>query len=116
MPTKAFEIPEGSEVELTSGWGQGERDLEGGRKTSAAEARRPRPSEDPMLDILVDYELTKLGRTLRDPLIALAEWVRTHRPAIVQAQALFDAANRHEKNLQRGPSRALQPPVGKART
>lgn len=59
----------------------------------------------------VDYELTKLGRTLRGPLVAVAEWARTNRPAIDEARRVFDAtstASPSSRQLRRrGP--ALQP-------
>ncbi len=41
----------------------------------------------------VDYELTDLGRTLRDPIIALADWARRNRPRIAKARARFDSAS-----------------------
>jgi DNA-binding HxlR family transcriptional regulator len=41
----------------------------------------------------VEYALTSLGRTLREPLGAIAAWARTHRPAIERARERFDAAN-----------------------
>src|SRR3989449_1264248 len=42
----------------------------------------------PTIPPRVDYELTKLGRTLREPLGAIADWVRTHRPAMEQARKI----------------------------
>ncbi len=41
----------------------------------------------------VDYELTKLGRSLRVPLVAVAEWARGNRAAIVEARKVFDATS-----------------------
>lgn len=38
----------------------------------------------------VDYELTPLGHSLKEPLEILAEWVGTHRPAIERAREEFD--------------------------
>lgn len=38
----------------------------------------------------VDYELTELGNTLIDPVIALAHWATTHYPAIQASRAAFD--------------------------
>lgn len=38
----------------------------------------------------VDYELTELGGTLIDPVIALAHWATTHYPAIQASRAAFD--------------------------
>src|SRR3974390_511584 len=49
------------------------------------------------------YELTILGRTLRGPLGAIAEWARTHRPAIEKAQERFDVANPDRANVRRRP-------------
>ena len=40
----------------------------------------------------VDYELTKLGRSLLDPVSELGLWARKNRPAIAQARERFDAA------------------------
>jgi len=42
----------------------------------------------------VDYELTRTGRTLLEPLMALAEWAAEHRVAIQGARARYDAALR----------------------
>jgi DNA-binding HxlR family transcriptional regulator len=60
----------------------------------------------PTIPPRVEYELTGLGRTLREPLGAIAEWARTHRPAIDRAQRLFDAAHTGSKNVRRAPRRA----------
>ena len=59
----------------------------------------------PTIPPRVEYELTTLGRTLRGPLGAIAEWARTHRPAIERAQKLFDAASIGSKNVRRSPRR-----------
>ena len=40
----------------------------------------------------VDYALTKLGRSLLEPVSVLGLWARTHRPAIQDARRRFDAA------------------------
>ena len=40
----------------------------------------------------VDYELTKLGRSLLDPVNGLSLWARKHRAAIQDARERFDAA------------------------
>jgi DNA-binding HxlR family transcriptional regulator len=40
----------------------------------------------------VEYELTPLGRSLQDPVWALAQWAIRHLPAIDDARARFDAA------------------------
>ena len=44
----------------------------------------------------VDYELTKLGKSLLDPVNGLALWARQNRPVIQEARQKFDAleANR----------------------
>jgi len=39
----------------------------------------------------VDYELTRLGKTLLEPILQLAEWADEHRTAIQDARARFDA-------------------------
>jgi DNA-binding HxlR family transcriptional regulator len=39
----------------------------------------------------VDYELTKLGRSLFEPVSALGAWARRNRPAISAARRRFDA-------------------------
>lgn len=41
----------------------------------------------PTIPPRVDYELTPLGRTLIDPLVALFEWARDHRAEIETARA-----------------------------
>jgi DNA-binding HxlR family transcriptional regulator len=38
----------------------------------------------------VEYELTALGRTLIEPVRALAEWARAHREEIAAARKRFD--------------------------
>ena len=57
----------------------------------------------PTIPPRVEYELTGLGRTLREPLGAIAEWARTHRPTIERAQRTFDAAPTGSKNVRRNP-------------
>jgi DNA-binding HxlR family transcriptional regulator len=42
----------------------------------------------------VDYELTKLGRSLLDPVSELGLWARQNRPAIQAARRRFDTAER----------------------
>lgn len=41
----------------------------------------------------VDYELTRLGRSLLKPAVALADWARRHSLAIADARKRYDAAN-----------------------
>ncbi|XAH23354.1 hypothetical protein AAFF27_25805 [Xylophilus sp. GW821-FHT01B05] len=38
----------------------------------------------------MDYELTKLGHSLRPPLEVLADWVIAHRAGIERARKAFD--------------------------
>src|ERR1700731_1198409 len=45
----------------------------------------------PTIPPRVDYQLPRLGRTLREPLVAVADWARKHRPAILEARKVFDA-------------------------
>jgi DNA-binding HxlR family transcriptional regulator len=45
----------------------------------------------PSIPPRVDYELTELGRTLIEPLAALAAWAKQNRPAIDKARTRFDA-------------------------
>lgn len=40
----------------------------------------------------VDYELTRLGRSLLEPVNGLGRWARQHQPAILEARDRFDAA------------------------
>ena len=62
----------------------------------------------PTIPPRVEYQLTKLGRTLREPLIAVAEWVRKHQHAMLEARKLFDAAGiakpSHRREPRRGPA------------
>jgi DNA-binding HxlR family transcriptional regulator len=39
----------------------------------------------------VDYELTDLGRSLREPIARLGEWAFAHRPQVERARERFDA-------------------------
>ena len=52
----------------------------------------------------VDYELTELGRTLQEPVMALACWAASHREAIQAARDRFDAesASRSPETPARG--------------
>ncbi len=45
----------------------------------------------PTIPPRVEYELTELGRTLKGPLGALAEWAKSNRPAVAKARTTFDA-------------------------
>ncbi len=42
----------------------------------------------------VEYELTKLGNTLLEPIQGLAEWAERHRTLIQDARAKFDSRSR----------------------
>jgi DNA-binding HxlR family transcriptional regulator len=48
----------------------------------------------PTIPPRVDYELTKLGRSLLEPVSALGLWAIKNRPAIQDARRRFDAASR----------------------
>ena len=48
----------------------------------------------PTIPPRVDYELTKLGRSLLEPVSALAAWARQNRAAILAARQRFDAAEK----------------------
>jgi DNA-binding HxlR family transcriptional regulator len=48
----------------------------------------------PTIPPRVDYELTPLGRTLLDPVMALVAWADSHRLDIQDARGRFDAAIR----------------------
>jgi DNA-binding HxlR family transcriptional regulator len=45
----------------------------------------------PSVPMRVEYELTPLGRTLIDPLSALAAWAETNRSAILTRRAAYDS-------------------------
>lgn len=60
----------------------------------------------PTIPPRVDYELTRLGRTLREPLVAVADWARKNRPAIVEARKVFDAGGTARPSHRREPRRA----------
>jgi DNA-binding HxlR family transcriptional regulator len=47
----------------------------------------------PTIPPRVEYELTELGRSLRRPLVAVAEWARANRAAIAEAREVFDATS-----------------------
>src|SRR5258708_33323053 len=46
---------------------------------------------EPTIPPRVDYELTPLGRTLLDPILALGKWAHEHRAAIQEARNRYDA-------------------------
>jgi DNA-binding HxlR family transcriptional regulator len=45
----------------------------------------------PTIPPRVDYALTRLGRSLLEPVSELGLWARKNRPAIAEARARFDA-------------------------
>ncbi len=45
----------------------------------------------PSVPVRVEYELTALGRTLIEPLAALARWAEDHRGVILSARAAYDS-------------------------
>ena len=47
----------------------------------------------PTIPPRVDYELTKLGRSLLEPVSELSLWARKHRAAIQEARQRFDEAD-----------------------
>jgi DNA-binding HxlR family transcriptional regulator len=47
-------------------------------------------SVEPTIPPRVDYELTPLGQTLLEPIIALGAWAAANRVAIQDARARFD--------------------------
>ncbi len=47
----------------------------------------------PTIPPRVDYELTKLGRSLLEPVSELSLWARRNRASIVEARRKFDAAH-----------------------
>jgi DNA-binding HxlR family transcriptional regulator len=46
----------------------------------------------PTIPPRVEYELTKLGRSLLEPVSVLGMWARQHRAAIQEARRRFDSA------------------------
>ena len=44
----------------------------------------------PTIPVRVEYELTELGRSLREPVVALGTWAYAHLPQIEAARAHFD--------------------------
>lgn len=44
----------------------------------------------------VDYELTALGRSLRQPIQALAKWAEKHRTTVQEARARYDEQHKLE--------------------
>jgi DNA-binding HxlR family transcriptional regulator len=44
--------------------------------------------------VAVEYRITPLGKTIRDPLDILLDWANEHLPKIERARRLFDDASR----------------------
>jgi DNA-binding HxlR family transcriptional regulator len=45
----------------------------------------------PVSPVAVEYSLTSLGRTLREPFISLSQWALKHQPDIEAAQKCFNS-------------------------
>jgi DNA-binding HxlR family transcriptional regulator len=65
----------------------------------------------PTIPPRVDYALTRLGRTLLEPVRALATWAEKHREEIQAARDTFDAnartsPKRKEPGVKSAPFRA----------
>jgi len=54
---------------------------------------------EPSIPPKVEYELTKLGRTLLVPVHALQQWAIDHRTSIHDAQRRFDAERNDESKV-----------------
>jgi DNA-binding HxlR family transcriptional regulator len=53
----------------------------------------------PSIPPRVEYELTKLGHSLLEPVSALSLWARQNRPAVQEARKRFDAEHLPEQSL-----------------
>jgi DNA-binding HxlR family transcriptional regulator len=60
---------------------------------------------EPTIPPRVDYELTPLGRTLLEPIIALGEWAGANRVAIQTARDRFDARSKRQMQSSRSGGR-----------
>lgn len=58
----------------------------------------------PSIPPRVDYELTTLGRTLLEPVVALTEWAQQHRTELQSARDRFD--RNEQKRARRSTRRA----------
>lgn len=56
----------------------------------------------PTIPPRVDYELTELGRTLLEPVMALVAWADKNTPAIAEAQRRFDEEPKPEQATIQG--------------
>ncbi len=59
----------------------------------------------PTIPPRVEYALTKLGRSLYEPISGVAAWVRRNRPSIEAARKTFDAGDTAKPSHRRGPKR-----------
>jgi DNA-binding HxlR family transcriptional regulator len=59
----------------------------------------------PTIPPRVEYELTKLGRSLYEPISVMAAWVRRNRPSIEAARKAFDNGGTAKPSHRRGPKR-----------
>ena len=62
----------------------------------------------PTIPPRVDYELTKLGRSLLEPVSGLALWARRNRLAIADARVRFDAAAAAENAERAAAARKIR--------
>ncbi len=75
----------------------------------------------PTIPPRVEYELTRLGQTLREPLAAIAVWAREHRSSIEEARKRFDADSQSQtgsaatarKSRSRAPALLRNPRVSR---
>lgn len=50
----------------------------------------------PVSPVAVEYSVTPLGMTLKEPFNALREWTRRHQAEVMKAQAAFDGAAKRD--------------------
>src|SRR6185295_19121913 len=62
----------------------------------------------PTIPPRVDYELTKLGRSLLEPVSGLGLWARRNRMAIADARIRFDAAAAVESDERAASARKIR--------
>jgi DNA-binding HxlR family transcriptional regulator len=68
----------------------------------------------PTIPPRVDYELTELGRTLLEPVLALVAWVEQSQAAIRDARARYDAIDDMLQQLD-SPSATVRAAIGTTR-
>jgi DNA-binding HxlR family transcriptional regulator len=64
----------------------------------------------PIIPPRVDYQLTALGRSLREPVIALGAWAKQHGKEIERAQSLFDRGSSEAPTSDATPCTAVARP------